>query len=88
MKTFLKVVLLVVLAILALKLIPLTLGLGCVLLAVLLGFLALGVSAIVVVTGAMVVVAAVLSPIWVPVLLIIGLIALIRRATRRSARAA
>jgi hypothetical protein len=81
-KAFLKILLLVVVALLALKLLPLTLGLGCILAAGLLGLLALGVSVLAAVVGGIVILAAVLSPIWLPVLIIIGLVALLKRRNR------
>ena len=83
MKTFLKVVLLLIVALIALKLLPLTFALGCLLAAGLLGLIALGVSTIAAVLGAGIVLAAVLAPIWVPVLLIVGIIALIKRSNGR-----
>ena len=79
MKTFLKVVLLVIAAVIALKLLPLTFALGCLLALSLVGLAVLGVSVIALLLGLTVVLAAVLSPIWVPVLVVIGLIALLKR---------
>jgi hypothetical protein len=79
MKTFLKVLLIVVAVIVALKLLPIALGMGCVVAAILAGLAVLGVSLAALLICAALVVAAVLSPVWVPVLAIIGVIALFRR---------
>ena len=84
MKAFLKVVLLVIAAIIAVKLLPLTFALGCALAAGLLGLIVLGVSAFFAILIAAIVVVAVLSPIWIPILALTGLIALIKGDTRKS----
>jgi hypothetical protein len=85
MKTFLKGVLLVIVALLAVKFLPLIFALGCLLAAAVIGLLAIGASAIAALLGSAIVLAAVLSPVWVPVLAIIGIIALVKRSSRRSA---
>jgi hypothetical protein len=82
MNTFVKVVLLGVAAIIALKLLPLTLALGCVLAAGFFGLVAVGVSAIAALLGAAIVFAAVSSPVWLPVLVAVGIIALCKRGGR------
>lgn len=87
MKTFLKVVLLVIAAVVAVKLLPLTLGLGILLGITLVALAAVGVSILALVLGLGVVLAAVLSPIWIPVLAIVGLVALVKRGNRPSATA-
>lgn len=74
MKTFLKIFLLVCLALVALKLLPLTLALGCVMAIVLAGLVVLGLGF-----------AVVLSPLWVPALVITGIVSLIVRTGRRAA---
>ena len=74
MKTFLKIFLLVLLALVALKLLPLTLALGCVMAIVLAGLVMLGLG-----------VAVVLSPLWVPALVITGIVSLIVRTGKRAA---
>jgi hypothetical protein len=84
MKTFLKIVLLVILAVVAVKFLPLLFGLGCVLAAAVVGLLAVGASAVAALFGTMFALAVLLSPIWVPVLALVGLIALIKRSTRNS----
>lgn len=84
MKTFLKVILLVVVALVAIKLLPLTLGLGFATGLVLVGLIAMGFSLLAGLAALALVLGAVLSPLWVPMLLIVGLIALIRKATRSS----
>lgn len=87
MKTFLKVVLLVIAAVIAVKLLPLTLGLGILLGVSIVGLAAVGVSALALILGLGVVLVAVLSPIWIPVLAIVGLVALVKRSGRPSATA-
>ncbi|MDP3072099.1 MAG: hypothetical protein Q8N18_17535 [Opitutaceae bacterium] len=74
MKSFLKIFLLVCLALVALKLLPLTLALGCILAILLAGLVALGMGLTVV-----------LAPLWVPVLVVTGIVSLIVRAGRRTA---
>jgi hypothetical protein len=88
MKTFLKVLLLVLVAVVAIKLLPMTIGLGFVLGLLLVGVLALGLSLVAGLAGLGILLGAVLSPIWVPVLLIVGLIALVKRLTRRNSAVA
>lgn len=85
MKTFLKVLLLVLVALIAIKLLPLTIGLGFVFGLLLVGLLAAGLSLLGGVAVLALVLAAVLAPIWIPVLLLVGLVALIKRCTRRAA---
>jgi hypothetical protein len=74
----------VVLALILLKFLPWMSALGCLLAAALVGLVAFGLSALVTLLGGVLVLAALLSPIWLPLLLIFGLIALIRRLVRRS----
>jgi len=83
-KNILKIVLLVVVAVIAVKLLPLTFALGGVLALGLLGMLAVGVSALAILLVGMLALAAVLAPVWIPVLLILGLIALIKRAGKST----
>ena len=83
MKTFLKVLLLVLLALVAIKLLPLTIGLGFAAGFFLVGLIAVGVSLVAAISALALVAAAVLSPVWIPVLLLVGLIALIKRSSRR-----
>jgi hypothetical protein len=82
-KTFLKVVLLLIVAVIAVKLLPLTIGLGFVLGLAFVVLAAVGVSVVALIFGLALVLTAVLSPVWIPLLALIGLIALIRRAGRR-----
>jgi hypothetical protein len=77
-KTFLKCVLLVLVAIVAVKLLPLTIGLGFLLGFALVALAAVGVSAVAILFGVAVFLLAALSPVWIPLLALIGLIALIR----------
>ncbi len=83
MKTFLKVLCLVVLAIIAIKLLPATIGLAFLVGAALVALVAAGVSVLAGVALAGVFLAAVLAPIWVPLALVVGLIALVRRMLRK-----
>lgn len=82
-KTFLLVLLILFLALVAIKLLPIA---ACVLLLLLvpaLVLLALGISAAAVLTCVVLVLALVLAPIWLPVLAIVGLVALTRRKSIR-----
>lgn len=87
MNTFVKVLLLVVAAIVAVKLLPLTFALGCVLGLLLVGLLLLGLSMVAVALVASVALVSVLAPIWIPVLLIVGLFALIKRLSAKPVAA-
>lgn len=87
MKTFLKVLLLVVLAVVAIKFLPLTLALGFMAGLLLVGLLAAGLSLLAGIGVLALVLLAVLAPIWIPVLLVVGVIAGVRKLTRRSATA-
>ncbi len=88
MNNFLKVALLVVAALLAVKLLPLTLGLGFVLGLLVVGLLLLGLSLVAVVAVAAIALGAALAPVWIPLLLILGLIALIKRLSAKPASVA
>jgi len=98
MKTFLKVVLILIAAVIVVKLLPALLligglslgglvlvGLGLLALGGLLGAVGLSVAAASLAIG--LVVALALSPLWVPVLLIVGIVALMRRNSRRPVTA-
>ena len=82
MKTFLKVLLLVAVAIIAIKLLPVTLIGGCFLGLILIVALALGLSAVAVLLALAIGLMALLSPIWIPVLAVVGVIALVKRLNR------
>lgn len=82
MKTFLKVLLLVIVALVAVKLLPLTIGLGFVLGLLLVALLAVGLSVVGGIAALTLFLGALLSPIWIPVLAVVALIALIKRANR------
>jgi hydrogenase/urease accessory protein HupE len=88
MKPFLKVLLLVVAALIAIKLLPLTVAVGCLVALLLAGLAFVGVSVLALVVGLGIVIAAVLAPIWVPVLAVVGIIALIKRTSHRPAATA
>ena len=96
MKTALKILLGVVLALVAIKLLPILLfpiGIGlvallvvvAVALAVVLAVAGAGFAAAGVILGVAVALLAALSPVWVPVLAVVGLIALCRRSRRVKA---
>ena len=87
-KTFFKVVLILIAAVIAVKLLPITIALGIALGLAAVGLAIAGVSIVAVLMVAAIVLAAILSPIWVPVLLLVGLIALVKRLARRSAATA
>lgn len=78
MKTFLKVVLLLIGVVVALKLLPIIVGIGSFLAAALVGILLAVGSILAAVLGVAVMILAVLSPLWIPVLAIVGLIALVK----------
>lgn len=79
MKTFLKILLIALAVVVAIKLLPVTLLAGCVLAGMALLVLAIGVSAAAGLFCVAVIMAAALSPVWLPVLAVIGLIRLCRR---------
>lgn len=85
MKTFLKILLLLLVALIAIKLCPLILLAAAAALLVmgLVGTLGLSLLAILLVLALVAV--AVLSPIWLPVLMVVGIVALIRKARGRPA---
>jgi hypothetical protein len=57
---------------------------GCLLAALLLGLAAVGLPLLAAVCAAVLAFVVLLAPLWVPVLLIVGLVALIRRGARGS----
>ena len=87
MKSFLKIALLVIVALVAIKLLPLTLAVGCLIALAMVPLAILGASAVVILCGVALVAVAVLAPVWIPVLALVGLIALTKRATRRPVAA-
>lgn len=82
MTTFLKIVLLVLATIVALKLLPCVLALGGLVAGLLAGVLFLGGSIVAMIVGILALVVAVLAPLWIPVLLVVGIIALFRQGNR------
>ncbi len=84
MKSFLKIFLLVVMALVAIKLLPFTLAGGCVLGLAVGVLIIVGASALAGVLAVAMGVVAVLAPLWIPVLAIVGLIAAIKRLNRRG----
>lgn len=88
MKTFLKVLLLAALLIVAIKCSPLIFlgALAGLIVAAVLG--AVGVSLVAALLAVVLAVALALSPIWIPVLVVLGLISLFRRSERTPTVAA
>ena len=84
MKSFIKFLLIVIIAVLAVKLLPLTFALGCILAVAVLGMFALGLSAMAILLVVAIALAAILSPVWIPLFLIVGLVALIKRSGKSS----
>lgn len=84
MNTFLKILLIALLVVVAVKLLPVTLAIGCLLAGAAVLALVVGASAAVLLFGIVALLAAVLAPIWLPVLIIVGIVALCRRATAKS----
>jgi hypothetical protein len=85
MKTFLKIALISLVVLVAIKLLPVTLIALAIIAAVIAGALALGLSAAILIALIILACAAALSPIWVPVLAVVGVVALIRKASRKTA---
>lgn len=83
MKTFLLVVLILVGVVLAVKLLPFIFGLLCAVGGTFALVALLGVGVVAALVGVALVLGLLLSPIWLPALLLIGVIALIRRLTRK-----
>jgi hypothetical protein len=81
-KTFLKVLLIVALAIVAIKLLPLTLAAGCILAVGVAILAAVGVSVVALGLLVSLAIVALLAPVWLPVLALIGIIALVKRHRR------
>lgn len=80
MNPFLKVLLIAIGVIVALKVLPFALVMGGLALAGIAAAAIAGLSLVAALLGAAFVVAVLLSPIWVPVLMIVGVIALCRRS--------
>ena len=88
MKAFLKIVLLVVLAVIAVKLLPLTFAVGCVLALGVLALTVVGVSLVTAVIAAVIALVVGLSPILIPALAIVGLVALLKKQSNGRAAGA
>jgi len=84
MNAFLKLVLIVLCALLAVKFLPEMFAFGCLLAALLLGLAAVGLPLLAAACAAVLAFVVLLAPVWVPVLLIVGLVALVRRGARGS----
>ena len=84
MKNFLKIVLLMLAAIVAVKFLPAIFAFGWLLAGAVVGMMALAGTAIAALIGSVFVLTAVLSPIWSPLLALIGIIALVKRSNRKS----
>ncbi len=85
MKTFLLVLLILVGVVVAVKLLPFAFALLCAIGGALALVALLGVGAVVALAGAALVFGLLLSPLWLPALLIVGVIALVRKLTRKPA---
>ncbi len=85
MKTFLKIALIALAVLIAWKLLPLTILAGCILAGIALAVLVVGASAAAVLFAVAVVAAAALSPVWLPILAVVGLISLVRRNRHAAA---
>ncbi|MSU70580.1 MAG: hypothetical protein EXS39_07385 [Opitutaceae bacterium] len=85
MNTFLKILLFAVLAVVAIKLFPLTLALGIILALMVAVAIFVGFSVITATFCVALAMVAVLAPIWLPALAVVGLIALIKKAGAKSA---
>jgi hypothetical protein len=83
--TFLKVLLLLVAVLVAIRLLPLTLLAGFGLIGAAFGVLAAGLSVVAALVCTALLVAAVLSPLWIPILAVIGIVALCRRRSPAAA---
>lgn len=84
MNAFLKFVLVVLCAVLAVKFLPEMFAFGCLLAALVLGLAAVGLPVLAVLCAALLALVVLLAPLWLPVLLIVGVVALIRRLSRGS----
>lgn len=87
MKTFLKVLLILIGVVVAIKLLPVALAVMCVIAAGAALVALIGVSLAAGLLCAGLVLALLLSPIWLPVLALVGLIALIKKLSAKPARA-
>ncbi len=85
MKTFLKILLVALAVIVAIKLLPLALVLGCVVAGVAAIVAAVGVSLGAGLLAAGLLLALVLSPIWLPILALVGIVALIKKLGAKPA---
>lgn len=88
MNTFLKVLVVAVAVIVAIKLLPITLLVGCIIGGAALVMTVVGLSAVAIIVAVALALLAALSPVWLPVLAIVGIIALVRRSSRKPAQGA
>ena len=86
MNAFLKLLLLVLGAVLAVKFLPEMFAFGCLLATTLLGLAVLGLPLLAALGAALMALVVLLAPLWVPVLLIVGIVALVRRGARPDQR--
>ena len=82
MNTFLKITLIVLAVLIGIKLLPLTLAAIGIIAAVALVAAVVGLSALAVVFAVAVAAATILSPLWLPVLLVVGFVTLLRNSRR------
>lgn len=85
MKKLLKITLLVIAALVALKVLPVALAFGCVLALAVAGLAVVGVSLLAALVVAALVAGIVLVPVWLPVLAIVLMVSLARRLFLRPA---
>lgn len=84
MKTFLKIALIALAVLVLIKLLPFTLIAGCIIGAVAAIALVVGVSSAAAILCVAALFLAVLSPIWLPVAAVIGIVSLVRRNKRAA----
>jgi hypothetical protein len=84
MNTFLKIILFLVLAVVAIKLFPLTLALGIILALMLGSAVFVGFSVVAAVLVVALALVAALAPIWLPALVVVGVIALLKKSGAKT----
>lgn len=84
MNPLLKVVLVVLAVIVALKLLPFAFGVACFMVSASFSVIGVGVTALTALLGGGLFLVALFSPIWVPLLVIVGIVMLCLRAGRNS----
>ena len=85
MKTFLKVMLILVGVVVAVKLLPFTFAMLCAIAGVLGMFALLGLGAVAIIAATALALAVLFAPLWVPALVIVGIIWLIKKLNAKPA---